>query len=249
MRRIVISILILSLGAIIIACSPSQPVVSPPPPAPVEVLSVWKSPPSPQGFPPFISQDFVLGKYGSEGNYLTTQEFFLQNGQWIDVILRAKNIPVRFYDEKPGEVCFRVGFLYSDSSFGLDLEDVGGYPGQDPNPFIGKILYAWQETRTGSDTIYSIAIRLFAEGECRDGNWLGSHCHLHFTNFNIHKTAEISYEVYKLATTPKWGILYGEYYKNVLLPWFTRQGVVDPTYSSPKVDQMWKEWLEQFRCG
>jgi len=249
MLRILVSI-ILALMVVVMGCTATQPPEQiPPPAAPTEVLSVWKSPPSPQSFPPLVSEEFVLERYGDSDSDLATEAFFLRNYQWIDVIVKSKNMPVYFSEEEPGTVCFSVRFEWSpQSSFSPDFEDVGGYPGGEANPFVGKMLYPrpfCQETLTASVTIYTTAVRLFAEGEHKDGNWLGSSCSLYFSNYNVDKRVELSYEIYKLAMTREWG--YMDYQQKVLVPWFRSKGISDSSYSSAEADRMWKEWLEQFK--
>jgi len=210
------------------------------------VLSVWKSSPSPGGFPPIATEKVVLGRYDDQDSELVTEAFFLPNCQWIDVIVKCKNIPVYFSENEPGAVHFGVTFrLSAHETFSPDSEDVGAYPGGMANPFVGKMLYPrpfYQETRTGSDTVYVTAVRLFAEGTREGGNWLGSECILSFANYNIDKEAEVSYEIYKLAITQEWGL---EYSNNVLIPWMTQR--LGGVYNESETELLYEEWFEQFK--
>lgn len=258
LRTLACVILVLTLASTMIGCrAVSPPVEEVPPAAPEDVLSVWHFPPSPQGFPPLINEEFVLGRYGS-GSDSDGTSLSLTHGEWIDVIVKSKNMRITFYpDERPGTVGVRLGYTYYEAGEriaggAIDLEDIGAQsPEDDPNPFRGKMLYPWPfylQTHTGNDIIYTMAFRLFALGMPKQehGPLLNPTCKVGFTNYNVGEEAEVSCEVYKLATiTPEWGY-WGEYRNNVLLPWFNEQGV-DPSYSSPKAGQMWKEWLEQFK--
>jgi len=255
MLRVMISIIAV-LAIVAAGCGVTQTPSTSPPAVPAEVLSVWESPPSPQGFPPDMIDELHLGKYGSS-NYETSEAdisngLFLQNYEWIDIIVKSKNIPVRFYNREPGTVCFNVYLEYvwncEDYEFWLDSEDLGTYYTGEVlppkiNPFAGRVLYGQpisQETRSGGDTIYSIAIRLFSEGGNCNGNLLGSECQIGFTNYDIYEEADISYEVYKLDTTPGWGYD-REYWNNTLLPWI-RQGETES-----EQEQRYNEWCEQFK--
>jgi len=252
MLRIVISIISV-LAIVAVGCGVTQPPSTPPPAAPADVLSVWHSPPSPQGYPPDIADQVHLGKYTSS-NYefaFGTNAFFLQNCQWFDIIVKSKNIRVKFLDDEPDTVYCGIVFRYlvgqEESDFAPDSEDLGlQYFGQKASPFVGKVLYGQpiqEETRSGNDTIYSVAIRLFIEGGDYAGNLLGSECELDFVNYNIYEEADISYEIYKLDTTPGWG-LEGEYWNNVLVPWIKQVGGAD---WESEAEQLYDEWYEQFK--
>jgi len=215
-----------------------------PPAAPEDVLSVWHSPPSPQGYPPNIADKINLGKYGSSNYEFETNSFFLVNCQWIDIVVKSKNIPMYFCENKAGAINFGVTFRLSEhSGFSPDAEDVGIYPGGMASPLVGNMLYPYpyyQETHTGSDTIYVMAVRLFAEGGREGGNWLGSECILSFANYNVDKEADVSYEVYKLVEIPSWGYE-GEYWKDILIPWLQQWK------TETEQEQMLDEWYEQFK--
>jgi len=250
MLRIVISIISV-LAIVVVGCGVTQPPSTPPPAAPEDVLSVWHSPPSPQGFPPYMADEVHLGRYTSSNyEFVSGYSFFLQNYQWIDIIVKSKNIRVKFSDEEPSTVHFGVMFRYSwncqNSSYSPDSEDLGGESfGQEFSPFSGKILYGQpiqEETRSGNDTIYSVAIRLFSEGGNCNGNLLGSECEVGFVNYNIYKEADISFEVYKLGRTPNWKY---SYYENVVVPWMTQR--LGGVYNESETEQLYEEWLEQFK--
>lgn len=213
-----------------------------PPTAPADVLSVWKSPPSPQGFPPILLGEVTLAEYGREDSSSETEPFFLQNGQWIDVIVKSENTSVIFLERQPGFTSFGVSFEYSDGGYSPDQEDLEHWGG---NPFLGRILYEQQRTETDTGTVYSTAVRLFAEGEYKDGNWLGCQCAFTFENFNPNKSVSISYEIYELAVTPLWGLFFEETYGNtVLAPWLRQHGS-----SESEWEQMYRLWLEQFNLS
>jgi len=243
MNKLLRVLIVLSLGLIIVGCNTTQPATSPPPapPAvPADVISVWNSPPSPRGLPPIVSEDIVLTRYGEPYSSHEVDSFFLPNYEWIDVVVKSKNMLVFFSDKEPGTVSFSVDFVYDDSSFGPDAEDVGYYPGGQASPFVGKLLYVNEETRTSDGVVYSTAVRLFAEGGRTGNAWVGSDCYLSFYNYDPYKQAEVSYEVYELDTTPEWGMLLeGDYYNAILIPW------LEGAPSESEAGAMWNQWLEQ----
>jgi hypothetical protein len=234
---------IIGIVMVVTIAIPSEPTATPnvPPTAPAKVLSVWESPPSPQGYPPILLGEVTLAEYGREYCSLETEPFFLANGQWIDVIVKSKNTLVMFLEEQPSFASFWVGFEYSDGGYSPDQEDLE-YCGV--NPFLGRILYQ-QRTETDTGTVYSTAVRLFAEGEYKNGDWLGCQCALGFENFNPNESVSISYEIYQLAVTPGWGAhLEESYYNTVLLPWIHQHAS-----SESEAEQMYRDWLEQFKLG
>ena len=229
---------ILAVIAVVVLEEPTDTADNPPMP-PEEVLSVWQSPPSPQGVPPILLGEATLTEYGEQSSRLEMEPFFLQNAKWIDIVVESKKLPVSFLEREPGQVSFRVHFEYSDSGYWPDREDLEKW---DANPFLGRILYQ-QQTETDTGTVYTIAVRLFAEGEIEDGNWLGCHCTLAFENFQPNLSASISYEIYELARTPGWGWWNEESYANaVLYPW-----ILQHTSSESEAEQMLVDWMEQFR--
>jgi hypothetical protein len=210
-----------------------------PPDAPAEVLSVWRSPPSPQGYPPILTGEVTLAKYGSEHSS-AERRFFLQNYQWVDVIVKSKDMSIAFHEERPGYATFTVAVEYPHGGgYDVNLEPVEWF---NVNPFLGKILYQ-QRTETDAGTVYTVAVRVFAEGEITDECWLGSTCVLEFENFNPYESASISYEVYELAATAGWGE-FGEkaYYRTVLLPWIQQYAS-----SESEMKQLLRQWSEQFK--
>jgi len=206
-------------------------------------MSVWNSSPSPQGFPPIVSEEIVLAKYGEPyGERVESDSFFLQNFKWIDVVVKSKNMRVFFSEGEPGTVSFSVDFNYGDTSFQPDAEDVGYYPGGQASPFVGKLLYVNKGTQTSDGVVYSTAVRLFAEGDITDNTWAGSSCCLGFANYNPNEQAEVSYEVYELDTTPEWGMWEeGDYYHTILGPW------LGGATSESEMGAMLNQWLEQFK--
>jgi len=252
MLRIMISIIAV-LAIVVVGCGVTQPPVAPPA-APADVLSVWHSPPSPQGYPPDMAGEVHLGKYTSSNyEYAFGDSFFLQNYQWVDIVVKSKNIPVKFYDEEPETVHFGVMFRYvwncQNSSYSPDSEDLGGdYVTQTASPLCGKILYGQpiqERTRSGDDTIYSVAVRLFMDGGNCNGSLTGSECMFGFVNYNIYEEADISYEICKLDVTPGWGVE-GEYWNNVLIPWMTER--LGGAYNEDDLSlELYEEWYEQFK--
>jgi len=211
--------------------------------APANVLSEWESPPSPQGYPPILVGEVTLAEYGEESSSSETNPFYLQAGQWIDVIVKSKDSGIMPLEYDPaGMVTFRVQFQHSDTrgSYRPDREDL--YLHEGLNPFVGRILYQ-QSTETGTGTEYAVAVRLFAEGEYIDGYWGGCDCTLQFYNFKPNESASISYEVYRLGVTQGWGSWNEESYGwTVLNPW-----IQEHASSVSEEEQMFRDWVEQFR--
>lgn len=210
--------------------------------APANVLSKWESPPRPQGYPPILTGEVTLAEYGEESSSWETDPFYLQAGQWIDVIVTSKN-GVMVLDRYPGSASLTVCFEHSyegRGSYWPDREDLHLHDGL--NPFLGRILYQ-QSTGTEAGTVYAVAVRLFAEGEHLDGYWSGCECTLLFQNFDPNKPASISYEVYRLGVTQGWGQWNEESYAwTVLNPWIQQHAS-----SVSEEQQMFRDWVEQFR--
>ena len=211
---------------------------------PADVLSVWESPPSPQGIPPILLGEIALAEYGKENSGFKIEPFFLSNCQWIDVIVKSKNTYITFLEREPGFASFWVDFEYSNAFYCPDREDLEARDVGGVNPFLGRILHQ-QQTKTDTGMLYTIAVRLFEEGEYKDGNWLGSQCTLAFQNFNLNKSGSVSYEVYELDVTPGWGSRSEEsYYRTVLIPWIHQH-----TSSESEAEQMLRDWLQQFKLS
>jgi hypothetical protein len=240
-RAAVIVACIVAISAVIAIVVLQEPTETSntPPIAPAEVLSVWKSPPSPQSYPPILLGEVTLAEYGMEHSTSNTELFFLQNGQWIDVIVKSEDELVMFLRREPGYASFGVAFQYSGGGYSPDLEDLESFG---VNPFLGRMLYE-QRTETDTGIVYTTAVRLFAEGGYENGNWLGCECALGFENFNPNESVSISYEIYELAVTPGWGAHLDVTYRNtVLVPWIRQHAS-----SESESEQMYKRWLEQFK--
>lgn len=209
--------------------------------APADVLSIWESPPSPQGNPPILLGEITLAEYGKENSDFEIEPFHLSNCQWIDVIVKSKNTYITFLEREPGFASFWVDFEWQDGGHRPDREDLELWG---VNPFLGRILYQ-QQTETDTGTIYSTAVRLFAEGGYGDGVLLGCQCTLGFQNFNVNESVSISYEVYEVGVTPGWGSRSEEsYYRTVLRPW-----IYQHASSESEAEQMLRDWLQQFEVS
>jgi hypothetical protein len=229
--------IILTLAVIAAGCGATQSA----PAAPEDVLSIWHSLPSPQGYPPNMSGEVHLGKSGSPDSELETDSLLVQNRQWLDIIVESRNIRLFFYLREPGAVSFEVVQSYSE--YNQKKPTLESLVNPRFNPTTGKILYGQpvpEETEMGEDTIYSVAIRLFAEG-LRNSTSVDSKYTIRFINSNVTEEADITYEVYKLNTTPDWGYTY---YDDVLGPWMMQQ--LGGAYSESKWEQLYEEWYEQF---
>jgi len=239
MSRVLVSI-ILTLAVIAAGCSATQPASAPA--APEDVLSIWHSPPSPQSYPLAMSGEVHLGKSGSPDSELETDSLLVQNRQWLDIVVESRNIRLFFYRGEPGAVTFEVVQSYSEYS--QEKPTLESLVNPRFNPTIGRILYGQpvpEETELGEDTIYSVAIRLFAEG-LRNSTSVDSKYTIRFINSNVTEEADISYEVYKLNTTPDWGYTY---YDDILGPWMMQQ--LGGAYSESEWEQLYEEWYEQFK--
>jgi len=236
MSRVLVST-ILALAVIAAGCGAAQSA----PAAPEDVLSIWHSPPSPQGYPPAMSGEVHLGKSGSPDSELETDSLLVQNRQWLDIVVKSRNIRLFFYLREPGAVRFEVVQSYSEYS--QDKPTLESLVNPRFNPTAGRILYGQpvpEETEIGEDTIYSVAIRLFAEG-LRNSTSVDSKYTIRFINSNATEEADISYEVYKLNTTPDWGYTY---YDDILGPWMMQQ--LGGAYSESEWERLYEEWYEQF---
>jgi len=238
MSRVLVSI-ILALTVIAAGCSTTQPASAPE--APEDVLSIWHSPPSPQDYPLAMSGEVHLGKSGSPDSELETDSLVVQNRQWLDIVVKSRNIRLFFYLREPGAVSFEVVQSYSE--YNQKKPTLESLVNPRFNPTAGRILYGQpvpEETEMGEDTIYSVAIRLFAEG-LRNSTSADSKYTIRFINSNVTEEADISYEVYKLNTTPDWGYTY---YDDILAPWMMQQ--LGGAYSESKWERLYEEWYEQF---
>ena len=238
MSRVLVSI-VLALIVIAAGCSTAQPASAPA--APEDVLSIWHSPPSPQGYPPNMTGEVHLGKSGGSDSELETDSLLVQNRQWLDIVVESRNIRLFFYLGEPGAVRFEVAQRHSEYS--QDKPTLESLVNPHFNPVTGRILYGQpvpEETEMGEDTIYSVAIRLFAEG-LRNSTSVDSKYTIRFINSNVTEEADISYEVYKLNTTPDWGYTY---YDDVLGPWMMQR--LGGEYLESEWGQLYEEWYEQF---
>ncbi|MCL0094470.1 hypothetical protein M1N58_01030 [Dehalococcoidales bacterium] len=203
------------------------PRMPPPPPVPAEVLSVWKSPPSPQGFPPDIRGEVTLQPYSS---FVKTPSFFLPEGQWVDILVTS-HLPIYVEEREPGSIRVRfkseAGFAtWSDPDHDLIF-----------SPFVGKWHYKNAITVTDVGHIYTTAIRAFA--------WDGAMSYyLEFCNFDPNRQVEITYEVYRLAITPNWGL--NSPYDTQLDLWLK---ALHHEYRLPpeEITQAYEKWIEQFK--
>lgn len=244
MRKIVIiTALLVSALLVFEACGIRihKPIPKPPR-VPPEVLSVWKSSPSPQGYPPDLSGSVILQPYGSRGSHQDSTTFHLYEGQWIDVIASSSDTFVYFGTEKPGEACFKIA-CHTVSEAGTAGTSYWDWSGISKDcvfaPFYGKTLYENWATDTDKGRVFATAARLFA--------WEGTGSYyLEFTNFNPHQKFEIAYRVYKLATTPDWG---KDFEKTKLQPWLNElySMNVSGKISDEEYDEAENQWLEQFK--
>ncbi len=182
-----------------------------------------------------------LGKSGSSDSELETDSLLVQNRQWLDIVVKSRNIRLFFYLGEPDAVRFEVVQRYSEYS--QDKPTLESLVNPHFSPVTGRILYGQpvpKATEMGEDTIYSVAIRLFAEG-LRNSTNVDSKYIIRFINSNVTEEADISYEVYKLNTTPDWGYTY---YDDILGPWMMQQ--LGGAYSESKWEQLYEEWYEQF---
>lgn len=245
MKRLILILLVLLLPAVCGAgCTAPQtallsPSVPEAPAVPQEVLSVWHSPPSPQGLPPDISKTVVLEPYGQAGCRFVgydTDKFFLRKGQWIDIIVES-SMPIYFDRAVPGNVCFEIVYRTGEYGTGhIDWEgirtELGGF-----EPFSGKWLYENRTTETDTGTIWSTAVRVCPFAGAGD-------YFLTFDNYDPHRQVEIKYDIYELSATPDWG-LEGSYYYTELKPW--AEAVEATTLSDEDKKRIYEDWLKQFK--
>ncbi|MEQ4487932.1 MAG: hypothetical protein AAC990_06120 [Dehalococcoides mccartyi] len=173
-----------------------------PPQAPQSVITAWNLPSPPNGFQPSISKQITLPKYTSSLDIFADLGFY-QGGEWLDIIIKSSGVPVYWRDQNPNAI--KVEFKFGDSYWGMptlsslaeegpkEVEEAGG------TPLFGKYLYmprGYQITEISSGTIYIVGYRLFIGGS--------SSCSLAFANFDPSRTADITYEVYRIASTPEW---------------------------------------------
>lgn len=223
----------LTLASAVIGCSaipPPEEITAPA--APEDVLSVWYSAPSPQGLPPSMAESLVVPIYGSSGDTgLVGSRFYIENYQWVDVIVKSEDVPIWFTNDIPSTACFYVNFedYELSNSFMPDSEDL------ERDPFVGKMLYENVETHTTTGITYNTAVRLCSPY---------STGYLIFRNYNVHDEVQISYEVYELDITPEWGIG-GDYRNNVLVPWMKQR--LGGAYKESELEELYEEWKSQFK--
>jgi hypothetical protein len=245
--------------------TPTMPDV---PAIPSDVLAIWKSEPASESLTPYTAGDVLLklnthgnpvvsssgsGNMGvsyyaiSEGADQTTSKFYLEEGQWIDIIVSSVDVPIYFQNNKPGGVSFDT--MGWDPVSGYQLPKVLGLtaiPNAFHHPYSEKTLYENEATGTyvGSTsgheaTLFSTAARIFAPGGA--GNYA-----FVFTNFNSQKGADIQYRVYKLGVTLSWGDTYAN---AILAPWLRelRSLQTSGTISKDEYDSAISQWLEQLK--
>jgi hypothetical protein len=246
--------------AVVPTATPTMPTV---PVVPPDVVSIWKSAPASESLTTYAVGKVVLkpNKYGapsvsssssgdmnvsyyatSEGAAQTSSSFYLEDGQWIDVIVTSINIPIYFQNNKSGGISFNC--MCQDTP----IKPLGltAIPTTYHHPYSEKTLYENEATGTyiGSvnkykATLFSTAARMFAWGGA------GEYA-CEFTNFNSQKTANIQYRVYKLGTTPAWGNTYAN---QILAPWLSQlRGLqASGTISKDEYDSVISQWLEQLK--
>ena len=136
MSRVLVSI-ILALTVIALGCGTTQPTSAPA--APEDVLSIWHSPPSPQGYPLAMAGEVHLGKSGSPDSTLETDSLSVQNRQWLDIVVKSRNIRPFFYLGEPGAVRFEV--VQSHSEYSQDKPTLESLVNPHFSPITGRILY------------------------------------------------------------------------------------------------------------
>jgi hypothetical protein len=218
-----------------------------PPLAPQEVIAVWKSAPSPSGFPPTISKQITLGKYIRDNDYSYGSIGSFEQDQWVDIIVKSVDVPVVFSSPDAGLVSVvleattgnqgtleygprswdRIGTDYQ--MWGSVAVEAGGIP------LMGRYLYmpsGYTVTNTETNKIYTTAYRFFITGAAASYEF-----RLTFVNHDPSKTANVTYEVYPLAKTPGWS----NYFDNTLKPWLNLFSQGQQTTDALS------RWMQQFK--
>lgn len=163
----------------------------PPPPSPISTITdpSWPYPvpailnePSPVGtMPPMIVGTIELGPYRQAGNYRESEQFFLFEGETIDIVVSTTK---QFVDLSTMSIDY-VGFK---------LDGPGGSVNA-PDYYIwdnGRRLYVNRITRSGGDIVQvTTAVRLIA---------LQTGMHdIEFWNHDPASPAIVAYEVYQVG--------------------------------------------------
>ncbi|GAI17983.1 unnamed protein product [marine sediment metagenome] len=161
--------------------------------------------------------------------------FYLQEGQWVDVVVSSNDFPIYYYSEEPGAASLQTGYWhkYEDGEMcraGCE-SDMGIFA-----PFYSKALYENRTTDEG--LIFTTAVRLFAWGGPAD-------YFLTLYNWNSQKGCEIIYHIYKQDITTGWG---KDWKETKLDPWLSELGRLwfSGQISKEHYDEAAGQWLEQF---
>lgn len=225
----------------------SEEITIPPPPiVPKEVLSIWKSEPISLAYPPDTSGKVTLPP--SKASVETTATFsvvtakdsmvfYLQEGQWIDVVVSSNDFPIYYYSEEPGAASLQTGYWHKYEDGGMCRASCGSDMGIFA-PFYSKALYENHTTTTDEGLIFTTAVRLFAWGGAAD-------YFLILYNWNSQKGCEITYHIYKQNITTGWG----EGWKEAKLqPWLKELYYlrVSGEITQQDYNKAEGQWLEQF---
>ena len=235
-----------------------------PPEVPREVVSIWKSEPASLASPADIQDKITLKPNTASGSTQASEDislsvipagtwqdsasFYLEEGQWVDVIVSSLDIPVYFNWEEPGAVSLTAGCWAEyegnkvRSGFPKMAQAVGEPPSRDTGvfgPFEGKPLYENLVTSTEKGTIFTTAARIFAWHGATD-YWFV------FYNWNCQKEADITCHVYKLSATPGWG---HSFWDAKMQPWLNElyYMLVSGEITEEEYDEAESRWLEQFK--
>jgi len=236
-----------------------------PPEVPRKVISIWKSEPASlastadiqdkitlipntAGGDTQVSENLSLGVIPA-GTWQDSTSFYLEEGQWVDVIVSSLDIPIYFNWEEPGAVSLDASCWtwYEGKKVGTTilsqmLQPVGQPPSRDMgvfDPFQGKPLYENFATSTEEGTVFTTAGRVFAS-EGATEYWFT------FTNWNNQKNADITCSVYMLDVTPGWG---KSMLDTKLQPWLNELYylLVSGEITEEEYDKAESGWLEQFK--
>lgn len=237
--------------------------VPPPPEVPSEVLSIWKSPPVSEAYPPDVSgevtllpnrasgdrverENITLEVFLTRGAWQDSMDFHLDENQWVDVIASSTDTLIYYLTEEPGAAHLHTKHItwveveHSDKPYRQQCSLNPQNLHTDVFlPFYFKTLYENHVTSTDKGPLYTTAIRMFAwRGE-------GDYC-VQFSNFSRKNGCEITYRIYMDGTTPSWGQVYKE---TELQPWLNElyYMLVSGEITEEEYDEAESRWLEQFK--
>lgn len=217
------------------------------PDIPEGVLSIWKSEPVSETYSPDVSgkvslkpnkaewdSDEVFSIIATAGSSKDSSSFYLEEGQWVDVVVSSSDLFIYYLSEEAGAISLGSGYWaeYEGKQVRSTYGDMGIF-----TPFYHKVLYE----NIDKGLLFTSSVRLFA--------WSGiGDYFLTFTNFSSEEACEITYRIYKGGITPGWG----EYYKETeLQPWLLKLGNMwlSGEITKEEYDEAESQWLEQFETS